>query len=357
MPISSGQTNVSFSTIQTEFGGSPPISFSEYYRGGAFVPSGASPAEGTVSSGGVSVLSSGAGTSNIPTSGQIAISNFRPSSRAVTITVTVASELANFDLYSAITARVGSIGIPVVCTCIVNSGVVIYSTGTGTPAFNTGSGWPAGSSLSVVNNGFIIGMGGNGGAGGSFSNGGAGGGGGSALNLTIATTINNLGWMWGGGGGGGGGGSAGYFSGTFYSGGGGGGGGQSYQTSAGGGAGGQVNVFTQFRAPTAGENGTNSGGGGAGGVGGQQGETIIGKGEPKGSPGTNLVYGWGGRGGAGGLYGAAGVTGNNATAPNRPEFFTFLYGSNGAGAGGYYLNRNGNAATWVNFGNRLGTEV
>ena len=32
-------TNVGFSSIQTEFGGSNPISLSEYYSGGPLVPS------------------------------------------------------------------------------------------------------------------------------------------------------------------------------------------------------------------------------------------------------------------------------------------------------------------------------
>ena len=31
---------MSFSQLQTEFGGANPISLSEYYRGGAYVPSG-----------------------------------------------------------------------------------------------------------------------------------------------------------------------------------------------------------------------------------------------------------------------------------------------------------------------------
>lgn len=47
---------ISFSNLQTEFGGSNPISLSEYYRGGAYVPSSSSV--------------------NIPTSGAIKLSNF-----------------------------------------------------------------------------------------------------------------------------------------------------------------------------------------------------------------------------------------------------------------------------------------
>jgi len=353
MPI--GTTNIKLSDLQTEYGGTNPISLSEYYRGGSFVPT--APANGTTSPGNATYVVSNS-TTSIPTSGAIRIDNFKNTAKNVTISITITAIITNFDLLAAIYATLGSFSAPINCTCTINTGVVVYSTNSGIPAFTTGTGWPAGSSLTIVNNGFIIGMGGAGGGGGSFSNGAAGGAGGTALSLTIATTINNLGYIWGGGGGGGGGGSAGYFSGTYYSGGGGGGGGESYETSAGGGAGGQVNLYTQFRAPTAGGNGINGAGGGAGGVGGQQGEDITGKGKPP--PVTRLIYGQGGDGGAGGSYGAAGTTGGNGiqgAPPNQEQVFTFLYGSNGAGAGGYYLIKNGNAATWINFGNRLGTEV
>ena len=41
-------TSLSFSALQTEFGGSNPISLSEYVRGGAFVPAGTTSAFGTI---------------------------------------------------------------------------------------------------------------------------------------------------------------------------------------------------------------------------------------------------------------------------------------------------------------------
>ena len=58
-------TSLSFSALQTEFGGSNPISLSEYYRGagGGWVPSGTTSAYGT-----------------IPTSGQISLGVFRGTS-------------------------------------------------------------------------------------------------------------------------------------------------------------------------------------------------------------------------------------------------------------------------------------
>lgn len=41
-------TNIKFSELQTEFGGSNPISLSEYVRGGSYVPSGTTSSYGTI---------------------------------------------------------------------------------------------------------------------------------------------------------------------------------------------------------------------------------------------------------------------------------------------------------------------
>ena len=56
---------ISFSQIQSEFGGSSPISISEYYRNGSYV-------QGTYSFKGGSY----AINTSIPTSGTISLSNF-----------------------------------------------------------------------------------------------------------------------------------------------------------------------------------------------------------------------------------------------------------------------------------------
>lgn len=61
MPVPT--TSVTFSSIQTEFGGSNPISISEYYKGGANVPS--------------NQTTSGTDGSAISTSGEIRIGMFR----------------------------------------------------------------------------------------------------------------------------------------------------------------------------------------------------------------------------------------------------------------------------------------
>lgn len=62
---------ITLSDIQTEFGGSNPISLSEYYAGGLYVPSGTSGTNGAV-----------------PTSGEIAVSDFYGTQAGITITVT-----------------------------------------------------------------------------------------------------------------------------------------------------------------------------------------------------------------------------------------------------------------------------
>lgn len=60
--------------IQTEFGGSNPIELSEYYAGGSYVPSGTSGTNGAV-----------------PTSGEIAVSDFYGTQSGITVTVTEGS--------------------------------------------------------------------------------------------------------------------------------------------------------------------------------------------------------------------------------------------------------------------------
>jgi len=69
MPVPS--TNTSLDDIQTEFGGSNPISLSEYYSGGPLVPAGSPAPNGP-----------------IPSSGQISIGEFRGSTKISYITAT-----------------------------------------------------------------------------------------------------------------------------------------------------------------------------------------------------------------------------------------------------------------------------
>lgn len=72
---------ISFSDIQAEFGGTDPISLSEYYAGGAYVPAGTTGTNGAV-----------------PSSGAISLFNFYGTS-SVVISI---SDLTVYTLYSGI---------------------------------------------------------------------------------------------------------------------------------------------------------------------------------------------------------------------------------------------------------------
>ena len=61
-------TNVTFASIQTEFGGSNPIALSEYYSGGSNVPA-----------------TSPAPNGPIPSSGQISVGQFRAAVKQVSV--------------------------------------------------------------------------------------------------------------------------------------------------------------------------------------------------------------------------------------------------------------------------------
>lgn len=71
MPVPN--TNVTFSSIQTEFGGSIPISISEYYRGGTYVPNGtAAVTDGSqISTSGLIRVGMFRGTSSLPPAGTV----------------------------------------------------------------------------------------------------------------------------------------------------------------------------------------------------------------------------------------------------------------------------------------------
>lgn len=207
---------------------------------------------------------------------------------------TIAANTLNYNVKTAAIAAGWDQISPLVSTVTVNAGVYVGSSTTGGYGFDTGSSYPAGSSLTLVNNGFIIGAGGAGAPGWPTAGGPAATAGGTALIARVPLKITNSGTIGGGGGGGGGG----QNSGNTYQGGGGGGG--------------------------AGYNGGAGGGG-----------------YPGGSPGTYTTGGAGGAGtpagGAGGNLGAAGSAGSSSA---------------GAGAGAAV---SGNAnITWLAAGTRLG---
>lgn len=139
----------------------------------------------------------------------------------------ISSNAYSLNLWDHLVAHgLATPGVPGSWVVTIATGVTVGSKSNSIAALDTGT-FPSGSTLKIINNGSIVGLGGNGGnAGwcdewGGVGPGGPGGAGGAALRARVATTIVNNGKMWGGGGGGGGGGvRAGY--GTVGGGGGGG---------------------------------------------------------------------------------------------------------------------------------------
>jgi len=201
-------------------------------------------------------------------------------------------------------------------TITVNSNIIVTSTSTATPAI-TITGAATGDTITLVNNGYVFGMGGGGGTGGGYNTGGpgqVGGSGGPAIQLTSLTgiplSVKNYGVIGGGSGGGGGGGGAEgyyYYFGTYY-----------LLSAGSGGGGGIINGAAGTRGlGTNYYSGFSTGGGGT---------------PPAYTPGTagttryeQNVSKKGGVGGNGGLLGTAGFPGANGTGPG---------GYNGPGAAG-----------------------
>ena len=282
MAIPRAGSSLAFSAIQTEFGGSNPISLSEYYAGGDNVPSGTSGDAGS-----------------IPSSGTIAVSQFYGSTNRVAIALTISSTTQSYNIFSnrGGTYSAGISDVTLTVQAIVGS--------TGASAIDTGNQWTSGDTVKIINNSQIVGRGGAGGAGGGQNaQGGAGAAGQPAIVLGINTTIQNNGGNIRGGGGGGGGGK----------------GAQVTQPVKGG------QLIQQF-----------AGGGGAGGQGQQGG--AAGSGTGAGQAGSISGAGGGGtgqspagNGGAGGGFGQAGQGGGNS-------------GASG-GAAGKAINLAGNQVTF-----------
>jgi len=160
-------------------------------------------------------------------SGDISMSSLRGKSNRTSISLTISDRTDTYNAYNSAVATGNYAAGRTDITITVNSGVYIGA-GFGSTSM-TISGFTAGDTVTLNNNGYIIGYGGPGGAGNGvgavyvagFS-------GGNALSLSFATTINNAGIIAGGGGGGGGGASR-YLrplkGSVYYDGGGGGGGG------------------------------------------------------------------------------------------------------------------------------------
>ena len=255
----------------------------------------------------------------VPSGAIIMPTNFYGKSNS--FTYTVSSNQTNFCMRAgAVTAGWnGSSALAV----NINSGVIISSNGTGTPAMRIQGSFPAG--VTVTNSGTIVGMGGNGGYGGWYPGsgqgptGGGGSGGGTALKVCSAVTFNNVNTIAGGGGGGGGGGYGLYGPDSNAASGGGGGGGRS--SNAANSSGGSAHCFGN-----PGGSGTYASAGGGGGVCG----------------GSSA-----GNGGCGGNWGAIGSGGGSGASGS--------YSGGGGGAGGKATCGAGTYITWTGTGTRYGS--
>jgi hypothetical protein len=254
-------------------------------------------------------------------SGAISMSNGYGKSNRVTAAATISSDTANYTVNTAKAS--GYVAGVTDFTLTINNGVTVFSNSTGSYAMTVDTSWSAGDTVTIVNNGTIVGRGGDGGPGGTgvYGGGSSGGGGGPALLVQRAITMNNLNRIAGGGGGGGGRNGTFYQSdeapggcGDYYAGGSGGGG-------IGGSSGGGVtqDFWANARRNT----------GGAGGAGSL---TSAGGGSSRN----------GQTGGSGGGYGSAGSAGSGSE------------GGPGGGAGGVCIQGNSNI-TYTNTGTRNGT--
>jgi hypothetical protein len=252
----------------------------------------------------------------------ISMQNLQNKSNRVTASATISANTSNYILNTA--KATGYSAGTTDMTLTINSGVFVSSSSTGSYALQVDTSWAAGDTVTIVNNGTIIGRGGDGGRGYVNSPALAGSGAGPALLVQRALIMNNLNRISGGGGGGGGG-AFGY-----------GNVGKATYTGSGGGGGGGI--------------GNSSGGqGGFGAQGGGSGTLTSAGGGGAGQNGGSGVIG--GSGGAGGSYGSSGSVGGNATVSSQGGASAV---PGGAGAAGACIVGNSNI-TYINTGTRNGS--
>ena len=154
---------LTLTTVQTEWGGSNPIGMSDYYAGGDNVFSGATDGDGNA----------------IPSTGAIDMSDFYDTTAATPITIS--SNTNNYNIKTAVQNAGAGLDVPVLLT--INSGVTVGSTSTGTPAMKTDTGWSQGVTITITNNGSIVGASGSDTSANPSSGGGNGGGSSSHPNV------------------------------------------------------------------------------------------------------------------------------------------------------------------------------
>ena len=260
---------LSLTDIQTEFGGSNPVGLDEYYRGGLYVTP---------------------NNTSVPTSGAIAINNFYGTTRRITVPLSISSPTYNYDVYNnrgpSYIAGISDIAVTIA------PGVQVGSTSTAAYAMLVPSSFNAGDTVTITNNGTIVGNGGGGGPAIFAANpGNPGAGGGNALYVNRPTTIQNNSVI--GGGGGGGGGGAGTTPNKGPSGWGGGGGGGAGYNAGDGGAGpyaGSPGSLNSGGSGTTADFGVSGGPGGAQGAVGSAGGPTGGANPRPGGPGGDAGF-------------------------------------------------------------------
>jgi len=166
-----GSGQISLANLQTEFGGSNPISLSEYYRNGAYVTS---------------------NNTGVPTSGVISLSQFYGTTAQFSFTIS-----SNYSTPQDLRTLALNAGWDGTDYLVVTNSAIISSNTTSTAALTINGSFPNG--VLFINNGIIVGMGGRGGAAGSNN---AEAGGNGMLISSYVSINNNSGTIAGGGGGG-----------------------------------------------------------------------------------------------------------------------------------------------------------
>ncbi len=194
MAIPSSGQSLSFSALRTEFvGGSSSISLGDLYRGGSNIRA-KHPTNPAVND-----------AANVPESGAIDVSDFYDQGKGFTFTYSSGATDQNLsDLFGSTDYQVD---YPK--NVVIPSSVTLGTNNTSEYALEADSGGQG--TITITNNGSIIGAGGAGGSAGS-ANGGTGGNGsagGDAFKASVAVTLVNNGSMLAGGGGGSGGGGGG----------------------------------------------------------------------------------------------------------------------------------------------------
>ena len=284
-------------------------------------------------------------------------------------TTSLSTNIQNFNLMTSATAAGYDGTNALFATVSINPGVYVWTDTISTAAFDTGT-LPSGvgvHSITIVNDGYIMGKGGSGGYVTTATNGGNGTPGGPAMNVRYDVTLTNNSYIGGGGGGGacnGGGGA-------------GGGPGGSGGVLGGGGAGGAVGAigsagaFVQYSYALGGGGGRIFPGTGGAAAGLNAGVASSAKGGGAGGGGGcfNGAIGTQGSGGTGGAAGNAGQTGVGSA--DVAQFGAGIGGGGGGwgasggahtgnayalsgGAGGKAINLNGYTVTYVTTGTIYG---